>query len=265
LTSAAVAARLVRPHDAPYHMVCAGATHTGMHREHNEDRLGIFPDVGLFVVADGMGGAAGGEVAAQMAVDLVAEAFLDPDVSWPLHVGAPTGRGLPLLIAAVRRANHCIHGAAQIDVAHRDMGTTIAALFVRGQRAALAHAGDSRVYRLRGHRLDLMTEDHSYFNAHVQCGKADPDRPEDFPFRNFITRALGLSQDVDVEGRVVEVQPGDTFLLCSDGLTGVLSHCEIAKILRDFVDLDEAAAQLIACANAGGGPDNITAVLLRVG
>jgi serine/threonine protein phosphatase PrpC len=246
-------------------MVCAGATHTGMQREHNEDRLGIFPDVGLFVVADGMGGAAAGEVAAQMAVDLVSEAFLDSDVTWPLHVGAPAGRGLPLLIAAVRRANHCIHYASRIELAHCGMGTTIVALFVRGQRAALAHAGDSRIYRLRGHRLDLMTEDHSLFNECVRSGKANPDRPEDFPYSNLITRALGPSEDVEVEGRVVEVQAGDTFLLCSDGLTGVLSDGDIADILRDCVDLDEAAAQLIACANAGGGPDNITAVLLRVG
>jgi serine/threonine protein phosphatase PrpC len=246
-------------------MVWAGATHPGMERIQNEDRFGIFPDVGLFIVADGMGGTAAGEVAAQMAVDLISEAFLDSDVTWPLHVEAPPGKGLSLLIAATRRANHCIHSAAQLEVAYRGMGTTLAALVERGQRAALAHAGDSRIYRLRGRRLDLMTEDHSLFNEWVRCGQADPDRPEDFPYRNLITRALGPAQDVDVEGRVVEVQPGDIFLLCSDGLTGVLSDGDIADTLREYVDLDEAAAQLIACANAGGGPDNITAVLLRAG
>jgi PPM family protein phosphatase len=240
-------------------------TDQGRHREANEDRFGVLPEVGVFLVADGMGGAAAGEVAASMAIELVGEAFTDAEMTWPLGVQTPVANGLPMLVAAVQRANHCIHQAAQLEQAHRGMGTTIVALVVRGQRAALAHAGDSRIYRLRGCRLELLTEDHSLFNELVRLGYATPDDSEKFPNRNLITRALGPAPNVEVEGRLVEIELGDTFLLCSDGLCGVVDHKEIADILVGIADLDEAAQQLVTRANELGGPDNITAVLIRVG
>lgn len=257
----------VHPHGDPhaYRLSSAGVTDQGRQRQGNQDRFVVLPELGLFLVADGMGGTAAGDVAAQMAVDLVSEAFTDADVTWPMGVQVPASGGLPLLVAAVQRANHCIHGAAQLKTAWRGMGTTIAALVARGQRAALAHAGDSRIYRLRRHRLDLLTEDHSLFNECVRYGTVDPDHPENFPYRNLITRALGPAPEVEVEGRLVEVEPGDTFLLCSDGLCGVVDHDEIAAILLDIANLDEAAEQLVTSANERGGPDNITAVLVRAG
>jgi protein phosphatase len=232
-------------------------------REENQDRFGVHPELGLFLVADGMGGAAAGEVAAQMAVDLVREAVLDEDATWPSGMTEPTEKGLRELVAAIQRANHCIHGRASRTPGWMGMGTTIAALLACDHLVALAHVGDSRVLRLRGRRLDLMTQDHSLFNEFVRRGLADPDHPEEFPYRNMITRALGADKTVEVEGRWVDVAPGDTFLLCSDGLSGVVDHCELAKILLEHPDLDAAVEVMVNRANQNGGPDNITVVAVR--
>jgi serine/threonine protein phosphatase PrpC len=194
-------------HAHPYRILCAGMTDQGRQRQGNEDRLGIHAEVGLFVVADGMGGHSAGEVAAQMAVNLVREALVDTDVTWPSGMVQPAQMGLPRLVAAIERANHCIHGAAQQTPAWAGMGTTIVALLACGDRMALAHVGDSRIYRLRERRLELMTEDHSLFNLLVRMGRADPAHAEDFEQRNIITRALGVESNVEVDARMVDVVP----------------------------------------------------------
>lgn len=217
----------------------------------------MYPEIGLFIVADGMGGAEGGEIAAQMAVELVCEAFIGAERS------SATGTALPLLIDAIQHANHSIHRAGVRSAARKGMGTTIAALLACGHRAALAHVGDSRVYRLRDGCLTQITEDHSLFNELVRLGRADPTRPEAFTFHNVITRALGPEAHVEVDARLLDAGHGDTFLLCSDGLSGVLRRDEIERILVDHADTDEAAEQLISAANHRGGPDNITVVLVR--
>ncbi|APR83399.1 Protein serine/threonine phosphatase PrpC, regulation of stationary phase [Minicystis rosea] len=238
----------------------AGATDQGLRRKSNEDCHGLFPAESLFVLADGMGGAAAGEIAARMAVELTHDAFVG--------AGVPSSRGagrsaLTRLVGAVEQANHGVYWASRGSQALRGMGTTLAALAACGPRAALVHVGDSRIYRLRGCRLEQLTEDHSLFNEFVRAGYADPDRPEDFPHRNVITRSLGTHPTVEVEARLVDVEIGDTFLLCSDGLCGVLAHDELEEVLIAHADLDEAVKQLVACANDQGGPDNITAVLVR--
>lgn len=246
--SAAIA-RAVSP---AFRITCAAATDIGRVRRHNEDRFCAYPDVSLFVVADGMGGAAGGEIAAQMAVDLVREAILHPDVK----------SGLPLLVDAIQRANHRIHSASLRQPALNGMGTTVAALLACGSRAVLAHVGDSRIYRLRDKRLTQLTEDHSLFNEMVRRGRADPARPEAFSNHHTITRAVGTDVHVEVDARVVEVAPQDLFLLCSDGLSGSLAREEIERIAAE-AELEEAPDRLIAAANRCGGPDNITVVLVR--
>ncbi len=252
-----------RPHAPPCRIACAGATDQGRVRTANEDRFGIHPDVGLFVVTDGMGGAAAGEVAAQMAIQLVCEPLVDLDVTWPPAMVRPAERGVPQLVAAIARANHCIHGAALANPRWRGMGTTIVAALACSDRVALAHVGDSRLYRLRERRLELLTEDHSLFNALVRVGLADPDHPENFDRHNLVTRALGVEATVDVEARLVDVAPGDTLLLCSDGLSGPVPQPELAAILLEHQDVDDAAEHLVDRANAWGGPDNITAVVVR--
>jgi protein phosphatase len=143
------------------------------------------------------------------------------------------------------------------------MGTTVVALLVSGSRAALAHVGDSRAYRLRGGRLSLLTEDHSFFMECVRAGIADPTRPEAFAKKNIITRSVGPRPAVEVDARVVDVAPGDVFLLCSDGLSGVLFHPVIEALLRAHREPEDAAAALVQEANARGGPDNVTAVVVR--
>jgi protein phosphatase len=248
-----------------HRLLCTGATDVGRARKHNEDYFGLFPELGLFVVADGMGGAAAGEVAAKMAVDLVVEAFVDPDVTRPTTDTRLPTTEQALLVSAIERANRLIHGAAQSNPGWKGMGSTIAAALVCSERAALAHVGDSRVYRLRGRRLDLLTEDHSLLNEFVGMGLVDPEHPEEFEYRNVITRCLGAAPDVEVDARWVEVVPGDTFLLCSDGLTGVAKPAELQAILSGHPELDAAATRLVQRANELGGPDNITAVLVRVG
>jgi serine/threonine protein phosphatase PrpC len=247
-----------RHHARPYRLVCSGKTHIGWVREENQDRFGVHPEVGLFLVADGMGGAAAGGVAAQIAVDVVHQAVFGVDATWPRGMAEPAGNGLSELVAAIECANSCIHGRAAETPGWLGMGTTIAALLARDHRVALAHVGDSRILRLRGSRLDLMTEDHSLFNELVRRGLADPHHPEAFEHQNVITRALGTDKTVEVEGRWVDdVAPGDTFLLCSDGLSGVVDQRDLARILLEYPDLDDAVEELIHRANQNGGLDNM--------
>jgi protein phosphatase len=231
-----------------------------MVRTHNEDRYRVFPEAGLFLVADGMGGRAAGEVAAQMAVDLVAEPFVTrPPEDAPPESGAARNA----LVGAIERANREIHQAARRAPGWKGMGTTLAALLVCGRRAAVAHIGDSRVYRLRGRRLDLLTEDHSLWNECVRAGTVDVDHPEEFKLGHLITRALGTDPAVEVDARLVALEPGDTFLLCSDGLHGTVPHAELLGVLLESERLDDAADRLVQRANDRGATDNVTAVLIR--
>jgi serine/threonine protein phosphatase PrpC len=263
LSSAGMEHVASQPNHRTCRLLCAGATDRGRKRTHNEDRFGLFPELGLFLVTDGMGGAAAGEVAAQKTVELVCQAFVDTEITWPVGVQEPTGDGLAFLVAAIVRANHRLHGMAQSDRKLHGMGTTIAALLAGGESAVIAHVGDSRVYRFREGDLSLLTEDHSLFNDFVRVGLADPDRPEEFAHPNTLSRAVGTEQKVQVDARRIDVQPGDTFLLCSDGLSVVVDARSIADVLHTIPNLDEAAANLVTLANEAGGPDNITAVLVR--
>jgi protein phosphatase len=245
-------------HAYPYRLAFAAATDKGRERPYNEDRYGAFADVGLFIVADGMGGAAAGDVAARMAVDLVCKPFADASAVTTIDTGA-----VARLVAAIEHANRCVYEAAERAPAWRGMGTTIAAMLVRRERAALAHVGDSRIYRLRDRRLAPLTEDHSLFNEFVRHGLANPDHPERFAHRNIVTRAIGAKPTVEVDARMIDIAPGDTLLLCSDGLSGVVAHAEIEASLLRHADPDNAAEDLIRRANDLGGPDNITAIVVR--
>jgi serine/threonine protein phosphatase PrpC/DNA invertase Pin-like site-specific DNA recombinase len=209
-------------------------------------------------IADGMGGSVAGEIAAQMAVDLVRDSLRDPGTMWPERDSGPA-----LLAAAIERANRAIYNAAQGTPVWRGMGTTIAAVLVHGHRIALAHVGDSRIYRLRDGRLSQLTEDHSLFNFLVGMGRADPEHPEEFAHHNVILRALGAEPLVEVDARLVDAAPGDAFLLCSDGVSGMVPPRELASILVAHTRPSEAVERIVARANELGGPDNITAVVLR--
>jgi protein phosphatase len=242
-----------------------GNTDVGLVREANEDSYAVLPDLGLFMVADGVGGGAAGEVASRMALDCVREAFENREMTWPMVAGTEHRTpGARLLNAGLQRANTRIRGIASCEPDKAGMATTFAGILALADRLVIAHVGDSRVYRLRGRRLDLLTEDHSLLNEFIRAGLWSPDEAESFDQRNVITRAIGAEDALEVEFRVDAPQPGDVYLICSDGLHGMVAAEEIASVLLKHDDLTQAAFRLVELANDNGGEDNITVVLVRV-
>jgi serine/threonine protein phosphatase PrpC len=246
----------------------AGQTHPGMKRAQNEDSLLLLPEQGLLCVADGMGGHKSGEVASRVAVEEMAAFFertgSDDEATWPNRMDDRKTYEENRLVTSVRLANRAIHERSRSDVRLKGMGTTMAALsFARGV-AWIAHVGDSRVYLLRDGALAPLTEDHSLLNDFIKAKRMTPEEIERFPHKNVIVRALGMSDEVEVDTRREIPRRGDLFLLCSDGLSGFIEDDQIAAILNAPSDVDRACTRLIAAANAAGGLDNITVVLARV-
>jgi len=246
----------------------AGGTHTGQLRATNEDRFAIVRDLGLCVVADGLGGHSAGEVAAQLAIDEVTtylrEAAPDPTPREKESEDTGPRFTIGLLALAVQHANKAIHLAARNVAACNGMGTTIAAvLVVGGSSAFLAHVGDSRVYRLRGGQLQRLTEDHSWTEEYLRTHGAGADLRVAQARSHLLTRCLGSSADVRVSLHFERFDPGDVVLLCTDGVWNVVEAEVIAQVLSEAGDLQRAADRLIDLANVAGGPDNITAILLR--
>ena len=229
----------------------AGRTDVGRQRSANEDDFVLAPP--FFAVADGMGGAKAGEVASAMATE-VFEGESDS--------GEPAETKLARML---REANKRIHDLAVADESHRGMGTTLTAAKVTGDEISLAHVGDSRAYRMRDGELEQLTKDHSLVAELERSGQITPEAAEHHPQRSIITRALGPEPEVEVDTYTVTGREGDLFLLCSDGLTSMISDEEIGSILRSADSLDAAADALVRAANQSGGRDNITVVLFRVG
>ena len=229
----------------------AGRTDVGRQRSANEDDFVLAPP--FFAVADGMGGAKAGEVASAMATE-VFEGESDS--------GEPAETQLARML---REANKRIHDLAVADESHRGMGTTLTAAKVTGDEISLAHVGDSRAYRMRDGELEQLTKDHSLVAELERSGQITPEAAEHHPQRSIITRALGPEPDVEVDTYTITGREGDLFLLCSDGLTSMISDEEIGSILRSAGSLDAAADALVRAANQSGGKDNITVVLFRVG
>ncbi len=228
----------------------AQLTDTGRQREANEDSLYMGPT--LFAVADGMGGAQAGEVASHLAV----EAFGDADVEG----GSPE----ELLRQTVRDANRRIFELAQGDASRSGMGTTLTAALVHGDEISFAHVGDSRAYVLRDGDLKQVTNDHSLVEELRRQGRLTRDQAAEHPQRSVITRALGPEPDVQVDTFTYRGRPGDLYLLCSDGLTTMLSDEDLLAILKRDGDLERTARRLVRAANDRGGRDNITVVLFRL-
>ncbi|MEO8797930.1 MAG: Stp1/IreP family PP2C-type Ser/Thr phosphatase [Polyangiaceae bacterium] len=245
----------------------AGETNVGMKRNHNEDNFSILEENGLYIVADGMGGHASGEVASQMAVDALKEFFAateqDPERTWPYKMDRSKGYEENRLITGIKLANLRIYESAQREARQRGMGTTLVSLFAVEDGVYVAHVGDSRTYRLRDKKLEQLTEDHSLLNDYIKMKRLTPEEIANFPHKNVIVRALGMKDTVKVDTRFETPREGDTYLLCSDGLSGPVSDEEILEIMSNAPDLKGAASRLIERANQNGGPDNITCVLAR--
>jgi serine/threonine protein phosphatase PrpC len=228
-----------------------GRTDVGRQRSVNEDSLVLAPP--FFAVADGMGGAKAGEVASAMA----AGTFEGESDS-----GEPAEAQLTRIL---REANRRIYELAVSDDSHRGMGTTVTAAKVTGDEVSLGHVGDSRAYRLRDGELEQVTRDHSLVAELERSGQITPEAAEHHPQRSIITRALGPEPDVQVDTYTLAGRDGDLFLICSDGLTSMISDEELGSILRSSDSLEEAAESLVRAANQSGGKDNITVVMFRLG
>ncbi len=246
----------------------AVATHPGLRRDGNEDTYCSRPDLGLFLVADGMGGHAAGEVASRLAADAI-ERFIDDtrdsdlNQTWPFPYEAAISLDGNRMKAAFLLANRRLSAAMAETEALKGMATTASGVLVGAESAVVAHVGDSRVYLLRGGALRQLTRDHSWVGDQVRSGAMTDAEARQHPWRNVVTRALtgGDDPEVDVEDLPVEV--GDRLLICSDGLSTVVTNEKIAALLS-ATDLEKVCQDLIAAANAAGGPDNITTVVLNI-
>ena len=232
-------------------IVSSAHTDTGRRRRRNEDAFVCEPP--LFAVADGMGGAQAGEVASRLAADSVREAKLG-DLPSPEQT-----------VDIIREANRRVYAYSSENASTRGMGTTMTVALVEGSVVTIGHVGDSRAYLLREDQLTQLTQDHSLVAELVRSGRLSPKEAESHPRRSVITRALGTESDVEVDVFSIRAQSGDLFLLCSDGLTSMVSDEEIAKLLvAARADLDSAGEKLVAAANQAGGEDNITVVLFEL-
>ncbi len=245
----------------------AGSTHVGMKRNHNEDNYLVLPEEHLFCVADGMGGHSSGEIASKIAVEELAEFFRmtsrDQDSTWPYKMDKSKNYDENRLATGIKLANVRIFERASADARYRGMGTTIVTVHFTPNGACVAHVGDSRVYCQRNGILKQVTEDHSLLNDYLKAKKLSPEEIEAFPHKNVIVRALGMKETVQVDLVRLDPQPGDIFLLCSDGLSGMVTDEQMQETLNREQDLEAACSQLIDLANANGGNDNVTCILTR--
>lgn len=242
-------------------------TDVGRVRENNEDAFRIAAPQKLYVVSDGMGGEAHGEVASELAVDTIVEHGVESLAHPAQPLSGPPNSTLSdrtnRLASAVRLANAKIHAAGADHPEQFGMGATVVAAWVDADHLSVAHVGDSRVYLLRGGEFRQITGDHSLVAEQVRYGLLTPEQAENSHYSNVLTRALGPHADVEVDAAEYPLQPGDTLLLCTDGLTRMLPDAVICKMLSGAKSAQEAADELVEAANKKGGNDNITVVVVR--
>ena len=243
-------------------------TDVGLKRSHNEDDHCADSELGLYVVCDGMGGRNAGEVASHLGVEVIQkhmrEAHFNPNL--PL-VGENDRQFSPQtnrLASAIRLANNIIYTAAQNSPGHEGMGTTVVSVVLNGNILSIAHVGDSRLYLARGETIQPLTTDHSLVAEQVRRGLLTEEQAERSPQKNIITRALGIEETVDVELNEVSLMSGDSLVLCSDGLTRGVKPSEILETIRREPEPTAAAQRLVDLANAAGGEDNTTVVLITI-
>jgi serine/threonine protein phosphatase PrpC len=254
------------PAQPPLRRTGAGQSDVGRKRKSNEDAFFFDDRLGLYIVGDGMGGHAAGEIASQEAVETVygmvkrgignLHELADPLVEEDVRAASR------LMESAIQAATYMVFSMAEMDRGKAGMGTTLSALLVLGEYAVTAQVGDSRVYRVHGDRVEQLTEDHTLIAWQLKQGLITPQEAKKSPHRNVITRAVGNRDYVQVDTGIVKLAAGDRFLLCSDGLHGYLREPDLAPIVA--LGGEESVVRLIALANERGGKDNITAILVEI-
>ncbi|MDK9718032.1 MAG: Stp1/IreP family PP2C-type Ser/Thr phosphatase [Trichlorobacter sp.] len=245
-----------------------GLTDVGQVRPHNEDSILLEPSLHLYAVADGMGGHKAGEFASRICLDTMKDYLLQASRGHAPLVGeadAAHSEAANLLGSAVRFANRAVFEAAYAKPEWSGMGTTIVALIIAGSKVAIAHVGDSRAYLLRQGRFQQITQDHSWIEEQVRAGLMSREEALSAKGRNVLTRAIGQEETVQVDLDELELQSGDSLLLCSDGLFAMVADEEIAALIGVAKGPEAACRELVACANGRGGRDNISVILLDAG
>ena len=244
-----------------------GTTDVGRRRKNNEDYLGVFESDQLFVVADGMGGHAAGEIASSTAVQAVAEFVAltakETDITWPWGVDPNLSLVANRLKTAVRFGNQKVLDLSLTDADYEGMATTIVGALFEGVTAHIAHVGDSRLYLVNGSGIRQVTIDHSWVLEQVALGVLTHEQARSHPLRNVVTRAIGAAAELNVDVTAHEMAVGDVLLLCSDGLSGMVLDADLERIVKAHPEPKKAAEMLIAEANAKGGEDNITVLLVK--
>lgn len=251
----------------PHRVRFAGKTDIGLVRAHNEDSLLIPREMPLAVVSDGMGGHAAGDVASRITVETIDQYYRDTSRSgpatWPFKLPSLEVEKSRMSVA-VQLANSNIFETAQAEAGKKGMGCTVDAIYFNQGRFYIGHVGDSRVYRIREGRIQMLTEDHSLLNDYLRMKELSGDEGFHFPQKNVVVRALGLAEQVHVDVIADAFKIGDIFLLCSDGLCGMLDDRVMLDIITARDSLDSSCNELIKAANDAGGNDNITAILIRI-
>ena len=246
----------------------AGDSNVGMKRAHNEDSFYLPESERLAIVADGMGGHASGEVASRMAVETIVGFFKatqdDQQLTWPFKMDHGHRYDVNRMVTAIKLANLKIHEQAQKDPRCHGMGTTVVSTLFLDRALVVGHVGDSRLYRRRDGVMKQLTEDHSLLNDYIKMKNLSPDEIAAFPHKNVIVRALGMKDTVQVDVHVDAPRLGDLYLICSDGLSGMIKDEEMSEMSGNEPDLDALCEKLITTANKNGGLDNITVVAVRL-
>lgn len=250
-------------------LISGGVTDVGRKRSHNEDAFFASDKYGSYVVADGMGGHAAGELASTTAINAISEFVdrfrLDPSITWPYGFDKRLNAESNAMITGIRMGNIAIYDMQNDNPDLRGMGTTIASVqFSEDMWATIAHVGDSRVYRLRQRVLEQCTRDHSWVNEQIARKLISEEEAKTHRFRNVITRALGYKTDMAIDVKIEQVETGDIYLLCSDGLSGMVDDAKLAETLIEVTDPQNCAQTLVNLANQAGGIDNITAIVVRI-
>jgi protein phosphatase len=249
--------------------LAAGMSDVGLQRDHNEDSFAILNEHTLFIVADGMGGHRAGDVASRLATEAIVDFFRATameDFTWPFHFDTRISEEENRLLTGIRLANRQIVERSARSRECHGMGTTVVGALFNGKKCKMfiGHVGDSRAYRVRGGQIQQMTRDHSLVNDYLLAmPELTEEQRSELP-KNVITRALGMQEQVAVDLQADDAQVGDYYVLCSDGLSGMVDDAEILEVIVSAPDLESACRRLIAMANEHGGEDNITAVIVKI-